>query len=65
MYVCICRRVTDKTIRQCAREGACTVDEVGNMCRAGTDCGNCQDMIEDLIQEERPGHLHVLQQLAS
>lgn len=60
MYVCICRRVSDKTIRQCIRDGAETVAEVGRACRAGTDCGNCQDMIDDLIDEEHR-HLPVVQ----
>ena len=67
MYVCICRRVTDKTIRQCVREGADSVEQVARMSRAGTDCGSCHEMIGDLVSDERR-HLpmcQLLTQLAS
>ncbi len=28
-----------------------TVDDVGTACGAGTDCGSCRGMIEDMIEE--------------
>ncbi len=59
MYVCICRRVTDKTIRQCVHQGAECAEQVGRMCRAGTDCGNCTEMVEEVIADERR-HLPVV-----
>ena len=51
MVVCICRRVSDKTIRATIKEGASTVDEVALACRAGTGCGACRPQIADMIHE--------------
>ncbi len=62
MYVCLCKGVSDKTIRGCIRRGASTVGEVGRACGAGTDCGSCRGMISDLIDEEHElaaSHLHL------
>ena len=51
MYVCLCKGVSDRTVRACIRDGATTVGEVGAGCGAGTDCGSCRGMIRDLIEE--------------
>lgn len=49
MIVCSCRGVFERTVNRAIDQGALTVDEVGRACGAGTDCGSCQDTIEDLI----------------
>ncbi|NMH98112.1 (2Fe-2S)-binding protein [Pseudonocardia acidicola] len=46
MYVCICAAVTDTELRSCIAGGARTVEEVGEMCGAGTGCGGCQDHVD-------------------
>jgi bacterioferritin-associated ferredoxin len=51
MYVCICKAVCEKRVRQAIESGAETVSAVGRACGAGTDCGSCQDAIEDLLDE--------------
>jgi bacterioferritin-associated ferredoxin len=51
MYVCLCKGVSDRTVKACIREGADTVSEVGRACGAGTDCGSCRGMIRDLLEE--------------
>jgi bacterioferritin-associated ferredoxin len=53
MIVCICRRVTDNTVRACIADGAETIAEVGRACRAGTGCGACHETIEELIAEQQ------------
>ncbi len=52
MIVCLCRVVTDRTVRESIRGGARTVEEVGASCRAGTSCGACRPMIASMIHEE-------------
>ncbi len=52
MYVCLCKAVTDRTVRSLIREGAETRSEIGERCGAGTDCGGCRGQIDDLIEEE-------------
>ncbi len=54
MIVCVCHGIPCKRIRSVIREGAETVDAVGAACGAGTDCGSCREMIEDLIDETVP-----------
>jgi bacterioferritin-associated ferredoxin len=41
MYVCICRRVTDRAIRSAAAVGARSVDDLKRMLELGTGCGSC------------------------
>lgn len=53
MYVCICKRVSEHELRHHVERGARSVEEVGQHCGAGTDCGSCQDDIADLIDELR------------
>ena len=54
MIVCVCHGVSCSKIRSVVREGAESVDAVGAACRAGTDCGSCREMIEELIEETAP-----------
>jgi bacterioferritin-associated ferredoxin len=49
MIVCICKRVSDRQVRAAVDDGACTVDAVGEACRAGTGCGACHEQIRDII----------------
>ena len=55
MIVCICRRVSDRTIRNVVADGARTVEEVGAACRAGTGCGACHEYISEMIHERPLG----------
>ena len=61
MYICLCRVVTRTTIETAIAEGARTVEEVGERCAAGTDCGKCQRTIQKLLtlaeEPELPTHL--------
>lgn len=56
MYVCLCKGVTDRAVRACIRAGAVSVHEVGKGCGAGTDCGACRSMIDELIEEHEEEH---------
>ena len=51
MLVCHCRRVCDRTIRECIRDGAASIEEVGRACGAGTGCGGCQPTIASLLSK--------------
>lgn len=54
MIVCVCHGVPCKRIRSVILDGAHSVDAVGEACGAGTDCGACREVIEDLIEESVP-----------
>lgn len=51
VIVCSCRAVNDRKIRDAVAAGACTIEEVGEACRAGTRCGGCWPILADLIAE--------------
>lgn len=57
MLVCHCHAVTDRTIREAIREGACSADEVGAACGAGTGCGGCRDVVDGIVQGEQRSYL--------
>ena len=50
MYVCLCVGVTDRVIKELARNGACP-DEVSACTGAGTRCGTCVSTIESIVHE--------------
>ena len=53
MYVCVCRGITDRDIRNAVADGARSVADVARLLGAGTGCGGCHDFTRDLIQEAR------------
>ncbi len=53
MYVCICRQVTDRQIREAAESGCGSVRELGRQTGLGTQCGRCACMARDMLREFR------------
>ena len=51
MFVCVCRAVPDSAIRRVIRDGASTVDEVGERCGAGTSCGACRPVVLRMLAD--------------
>ncbi|HQU84262.1 MAG TPA: iron-sulfur cluster assembly scaffold protein [Pyrinomonadaceae bacterium] len=48
--ICTCFGVEEETIeRLIAEENAESVEEIGKLCNAGTGCGSCQFLIQELI----------------
>jgi bacterioferritin-associated ferredoxin len=41
MIVCSCRAVSDRQVESAIRRGAASVEAIGQLCGAGTDCGAC------------------------
>ncbi|MCA9592602.1 MAG: (2Fe-2S)-binding protein [Myxococcales bacterium] len=54
MIVCHCQKVSDRHVRLAVRGGARNVEEVGAACGAGTCCGGCRPALRELIAEEAP-----------
>lgn len=52
MIVCLCKGVSCGTLRRAIADGAQSLEEIGRACGAGTDCGGCQNTIEDILDEE-------------
>jgi bacterioferritin-associated ferredoxin len=51
MIACSCEVVAEREVRAAAAAGACTVEEVGFACRAGTGCGACHRSIDRILRE--------------
>lgn len=51
MILCLCRGVSDRTVRLIVANGAGSVDAVEARCGAGSDCGSCRHAIEDIVDE--------------
>lgn len=49
MYVCVCKAVSDKEIRQLIQGGARSTAEIERQCGAGGDCGSCVGDLEAMI----------------
>lgn len=50
MYVCLCRGVSDRKVRHAIARGARSVEEIGEACGAGTRCGGCWPMLDDMLR---------------
>ncbi|NUQ78659.1 MAG: (2Fe-2S)-binding protein [Polyangiaceae bacterium] len=56
MYVCLCRGISDKEIKQLVNAGVSSVEEIMQCTGAGTCCGTCVPEIAALVEEtaDRP-----------
>lgn len=52
MYVCICAAVTDRQIKQAARDGATTVDDLAARLGVGTGCGCCRATAQQVLDAQ-------------
>jgi bacterioferritin-associated ferredoxin len=52
MYVCICNAVTDRQIREAARNGCCSLRELSAQTRCSTTCGKCARMAREILDAE-------------
>jgi bacterioferritin-associated ferredoxin len=51
MILCLCKAVSERTVRLVIANGATSVDAVGMRCGAGTDCRSCRHAIKDMIDD--------------
>ncbi len=53
MYICICNAITEKAVRDCARQGACSVDQLAFELGVGSGCGRCRDCANEVLRDVR------------
>lgn len=51
MYVCVCKAVTDRQIREAARGGARTLKDLRRDLGVTSDCGRCASCARDCLKE--------------
>jgi bacterioferritin-associated ferredoxin len=49
MYVCLCKGISDRDIKQLVSAGPCSVEEIMRCTGAGTGCGTCVGEIAELV----------------
>jgi bacterioferritin-associated ferredoxin len=54
MYICLCNAVTERQVKECARAGARTVDELASELGVGAGCGRCRDCAARVLEETEP-----------
>ena len=50
--VCVCKQVTERRIRKVVRAGRRRFISVKQATEAGSSCGMCQPIVEDIIKDE-------------
>jgi bacterioferritin-associated ferredoxin len=55
MIICLCEAVSDSVLKAAIDQGSRTVKQVGDACKAGTDCGACCSDILDLLRTNSKG----------
>jgi bacterioferritin-associated ferredoxin len=53
MYVCICKGITDRDIRDAASRGARTLKDLRRDLGVASDCGKCAGCARDVLCEAR------------
>lgn len=51
--ICNCKNVTLGEIKSAIANGACTVDEIKAKTQAGTGCGKCVGLIEEILEKSK------------
>ncbi|BAW97554.1 glycoprotein 64 [[Synechococcus] sp. NIES-970] len=52
MYVCLCRGITEKQIRQVMEQQNCSMKELSAVMGVGMDCGTCIEYAAQLLQAQ-------------
>lgn len=54
VIVCHCKGLSDRDIGKAVREGAASAADVVTFCAAGSDCGGCRPVIEEILANHDP-----------
>ena len=50
MLICLCHPANERDIDACIRDGARSIDDIGDMCGAGTGCGACHEELRERLE---------------
>ncbi len=53
MYICICKQVTDKQIREAVSNGASSFSDVQTKLGVATQCGECKNHARQCVRQGR------------
>lgn len=64
MYICLCNAITEGAVRECARNGVCSLERLAAELGVGTGCGRCRDCAADVLRDVQ-GELPTLSDAAA
>ncbi|MBR1376155.1 MAG: (2Fe-2S)-binding protein [Cardiobacteriaceae bacterium] len=53
MYICICRAISEKKVKESVKEGKKSIKELCNSLGAGNECGKCLPVLAEIVQKEK------------
>jgi bacterioferritin-associated ferredoxin len=51
LYICICNAITERAVRECAANGACSLDQLASELGVGSGCGRCRDCASEVLRD--------------
>lgn len=64
MFVCICKAVSDKAIKQAIADGASSMRELKNLLDVGSQCGKCVCQAQQILHNELVKQQQIIDRLA-
>lgn len=53
MYICICKGITDTSIREAMCDGACCIGDLKKCLGVSTQCGKCECQAQEILNENK------------
>ena len=50
----MCNAITDRQVQECARSGACSLEELSIQLGVGAGCGRCRDFAAQILEDLAP-----------
>jgi bacterioferritin-associated ferredoxin len=51
LYICLCNAVTEGAVRECAKNGVCSLEHLAAELGVGAGCGRCRDCANELLRD--------------
>ena len=52
MLVCHCHRISDRDLKRFAKRGCKQTDDLAGLCPAGSSCGGCRSLVDEVLSKE-------------
>jgi bacterioferritin-associated ferredoxin len=53
MYICLCNAITEREIRKCVAQGACSMRDLESCLGVGATCGKCRPAAREILESSR------------
>ena len=63
MYICICNAVTERQVKECAKDGAKSVEDLTVRLGVAAGCGRCRECAIEILREVCTGSSKITPEL--